>query len=69
MATIEKTSYNADSKVLTIVFGYAPDTEYQYQNVDAADGSAMDAADSKGKFFHAVIKPKYGADFVKVESL
>lgn len=64
MATIESFEFNSAKKELSIVFGYAPNRVYVYKNVSEKDYDGMESAESKGTYFHAVIKPKYGKDFV-----
>lgn len=61
MATIESTNYDKVSKTLKIVFGYDTEKVYTYNNVPAKIAKGLDTAESKGKFFHANIRPKYKA--------
>lgn len=57
--TIIESNYNKTDKVLTLVFGWDAEKVYTYQNVPAKVWNGFQKAESKGKFFHANIRPKY----------
>lgn len=57
--TIIENTYNKTDKTLSIVFGYDKEKVYTYQNVPAKIANGLENADSKGKYFHANIRPKF----------
>lgn len=63
MATITEDNYNKETKTLTIVFGYDTEKVYTYKNIPAKIGQGLAKAESKGKFFHANIRPNYKANW------
>jgi hypothetical protein len=60
MATIEVNRYNAKEKTLDIVFGYEPTMQYTFKGVPKKIAAGFDTAESKGKYFHANIRGKFG---------
>ena len=59
--------YDADNNILTVEFisrkEGVPNTQYEYYAVPVEVWEAFQAAESKGKFFHAEIKDGY--DYVR----
>lgn len=60
MSTIQSVTYNAKNKTLAIVFGYEPTMQYTFKNVPKKVANGFDTAESKGKYFHANIRGKFG---------
>lgn len=67
MATIESINYDKKDKTLQIIFGYDTEKVYTYNRVPAKLVKGLENAESKGKFFHAEIRPKYKATWSYAE--
>ena len=64
--TFAQVDFVKSTKTLVVVFNYDPDFQYEYK-VPVKIGKGMLEAESKGKFFHANIRPKYQATKVAIQ--
>jgi hypothetical protein len=61
--TFAQVDFIKDTKTLVLVFNWDTDFQHEYK-VPVKVGQGMLKAESKGKFFHANIRPKYTAEKV-----